>query len=179
MSCPYSHLRTRNALRNARSLSPERLITQLEMPNGINGQDSFSIVVCSGAAHEIADLKILHVTPFLDHFASDLVSEHHAGRRRRAAPDHVLVGSAGDKDRGEEPSQIHEQTFQPRAAREVVGLGSTLDGAGLKKSGPAILRLPRAHEAGHCLRNFIAETRQRELSIGDVLNLRMRFSIQV
>jgi hypothetical protein len=31
---------------------------------------------------------------FLDHFAGDLVSEHHAGRRRRAAPDHVLVGAA-------------------------------------------------------------------------------------
>jgi hypothetical protein len=31
---------------------------------------------------------------FLDHFAGDLVSQHHAGRRRRAAADHVLVGAA-------------------------------------------------------------------------------------
>jgi hypothetical protein len=31
---------------------------------------------------------------FLDHFASDLVSEYHAGRCRRATPDHVLVGAA-------------------------------------------------------------------------------------
>jgi len=43
--------------------------------------------------------------------------------------------NAGDKDRGPEPSKIHEQTFQPRAAREVIGLGSTLDGSRLKKSG--------------------------------------------
>jgi len=44
--------------------------------------------------HEIADLEILDVMAFLDHFAGDLVSEHHAGRRRRAAADHVLVGAA-------------------------------------------------------------------------------------
>src|SRR5882757_6189451 len=44
--------------------------------------------------YEVADLKILDVTAFLDHFAGDLVSEHHAGRRRRAAADHVLVGTA-------------------------------------------------------------------------------------
>ena len=31
---------------------------------------------------------------FLDHFAGNLMSEHHAGRRSRAAPDHVLVGAA-------------------------------------------------------------------------------------
>ena len=30
---------------------------------------------------------------FLDYFAGDLASEHHTGRRRRAAPDHVLVGA--------------------------------------------------------------------------------------
>jgi hypothetical protein len=44
--------------------------------------------------YEIADLEILDVTAFLDHFAGDLVSEHHAGRRRRAAADHVLVRAA-------------------------------------------------------------------------------------
>ena len=44
--------------------------------------------------HEIADREILDVTAFLDHLAGDLVSEHHAGRRRRAAADHVLVGAA-------------------------------------------------------------------------------------
>src|SRR4029077_20650812 len=41
-----------------------------------------------------ADIEILDVTAFLDHFAGNLVSEHHAGRRRRATPDHVLVGAA-------------------------------------------------------------------------------------
>jgi hypothetical protein len=54
-----------------------------------------------------------------------------------------------------------------------------LDGAPLEKVRPAIPRLPRADEADHCLRNCIAETRQPELSIGDALNLRMRFSIQM
>src|SRR6202043_2939020 len=44
--------------------------------------------------NEVADLKIFDVTALLDHFASDLVSEHHAGRRRRATPHHVLVGAA-------------------------------------------------------------------------------------
>jgi len=44
--------------------------------------------------HEIADLKILDVPTFLDHFAGNLMSEHHAGRRSRAAPDHVLIGAA-------------------------------------------------------------------------------------
>jgi len=44
--------------------------------------------------YQVADLEILDVAPFLDHFASDLVSEHHAGRRGRAAPNHVLVGAA-------------------------------------------------------------------------------------
>src|SRR5215831_9481077 len=39
----------------------------------------------------------------------------------------------------------------------------------LEKVWPAIPRLPRADEAGHCLRNCIAETQERELSIGDVL----------
>jgi hypothetical protein len=43
---------------------------------------------------EVADLEILDVTALLDHFAGDLVSEHHAGRRRRAAAHHVLVGVA-------------------------------------------------------------------------------------
>jgi len=44
--------------------------------------------------HQIADLEILDVMAFLDDFARDFVSEHHTGRRRRAAPDHVLVGAA-------------------------------------------------------------------------------------
>src|SRR3981189_3509244 len=44
--------------------------------------------------YEVADLEILDVTSFLDHLAGDLVSEHHASRRCRAAPDHVLVGAA-------------------------------------------------------------------------------------
>ena len=43
---------------------------------------------------EIADLEVLDIAALLDHFAGDLVSEHHAGRRRGAAPDHVLVGTA-------------------------------------------------------------------------------------
>src|SRR5258705_10639178 len=47
-----------------------------------------------GDRHEITDLEILNVTPFLDYFAGDLVSEYHAGRRRRAAADHVLVRAA-------------------------------------------------------------------------------------
>ena len=34
-----------------------------------------------GHRYEIADLEILHVMAVLDHFAGDLVSEHHAGRR--------------------------------------------------------------------------------------------------
>src|SRR6202011_1641383 len=44
--------------------------------------------------YEVADFEIPDVTPLLAHFAGDLVSEHHAGRRRRAAADHVLVGAA-------------------------------------------------------------------------------------
>jgi len=44
--------------------------------------------------HEIADLEIFDVMAFLDHLAGDLVSEHHAGGRRRAASDHMLVGAA-------------------------------------------------------------------------------------
>ena len=44
--------------------------------------------------HEITDLEILDVTALLDHFAGNLVAEHHAGRRRRATADHVLVGTA-------------------------------------------------------------------------------------
>jgi hypothetical protein len=47
-----------------------------------------------GDRYEIADLEILDVTALLDHFACDLVSEHHAGGRCRAAADHVLVGAA-------------------------------------------------------------------------------------
>src|SRR3981081_1166845 len=43
--------------------------------------------------YEVADLEILDVTAFLDHFAGDLVSQHHAGRRRRAASHHVLIGA--------------------------------------------------------------------------------------
>jgi hypothetical protein len=44
--------------------------------------------------YQVADLEILDVAAFLDHLAGDLVSEHHAGRRCRAPPDHVLVGTA-------------------------------------------------------------------------------------
>ncbi len=44
--------------------------------------------------HQVADLQIFDVAAFLDHFACDLVSEHHAGRCCRAAADHVLVGAA-------------------------------------------------------------------------------------
>jgi hypothetical protein len=44
--------------------------------------------------YQVADLEILDVAAFLDYFAGDLVSEHHAGWRRRAAPNHVLVGAA-------------------------------------------------------------------------------------
>jgi hypothetical protein len=47
-----------------------------------------------GDRYEVADFEILDVTPFLDYFAGDLVSEHRAGRRRRAPPHHVLVGAA-------------------------------------------------------------------------------------
>jgi hypothetical protein len=44
--------------------------------------------------YEVTDFEILDVTPFLYYFAGDLVSEHHAGRRRRTTPHHVLVGAA-------------------------------------------------------------------------------------
>jgi hypothetical protein len=44
--------------------------------------------------YEVADVEILDVTAFLDHLAGDLMSEHHASRCRRAAPDHVLVRTA-------------------------------------------------------------------------------------
>src|SRR6202011_4982376 len=44
--------------------------------------------------YEVADIEILDVAALLDHFAGDLVSEHHAGRRCRATADHVLVGAA-------------------------------------------------------------------------------------
>src|SRR5260370_12816136 len=45
--------------------------------------------------YQVADLEIFDVTAFLDHLAGDLVSEHHAGGRCRAAAPHVLVGAAG------------------------------------------------------------------------------------
>ena len=38
--------------------------------------------------YKVADLEILDVTAFLDHLAGD------AGRCRRAAPDHMLIGAA-------------------------------------------------------------------------------------
>jgi hypothetical protein len=44
--------------------------------------------------YQVADLKIFDVAAFLDHLAGDLVSEHHAGLRCRAAADHMLIGAA-------------------------------------------------------------------------------------
>ena len=44
--------------------------------------------------YQVADLEIFDVTAFLDHLAGDLVSEHHAGLRCRAAADHMLIGAA-------------------------------------------------------------------------------------
>jgi Alanine dehydrogenase/PNT, C-terminal domain len=46
-----------------------------------------------GDRYEVADVEVLDVTALFDHFAGDLVSERHAGRRCRAASDHVLVGA--------------------------------------------------------------------------------------
>jgi hypothetical protein len=44
--------------------------------------------------YEVADFEILDVPTLFDHFAGDLVSEHHTGRRCGAAADHVLIGAA-------------------------------------------------------------------------------------
>src|SRR5690606_3542631 len=44
--------------------------------------------------YQVADLDVLHVPPDVDHLPGDLVPENQAGRGRRAAADHVLVGPA-------------------------------------------------------------------------------------
>jgi hypothetical protein len=43
---------------------------------------------------EIADLEVLDIAALLDHCAGDLVAQHHAGRRRGAAANHMLIGAA-------------------------------------------------------------------------------------
>ena len=43
---------------------------------------------------QVTDLDELHARADLDHLAGDLVPEHQALRRRRAAADHVLVAAA-------------------------------------------------------------------------------------
>src|SRR6202011_999257 len=87
--------------------------------------------------YEVADIEILDVTALLDHFAGDLVSEHHAGRRRRAAADHVLVGAADiRRDDLENDAVIDRLSCRIAEGRKVDVLN--FDAAGLEINHAAI-----------------------------------------
>jgi hypothetical protein len=69
-----------------------------------------------GDRYEVADLEVLDVAAFLDHFTGDLMSKHHAGKRGRTAPDHVLVGAADKAPRRRQPARRPPMCCQTRAS---------------------------------------------------------------
>jgi hypothetical protein len=70
---------------------------------GVDVQADASLALAAGAAtaashiegnrHEIADAEVFDVAADLDDLASDLMTQHHANRRRGSAAHHVLVGT--------------------------------------------------------------------------------------
>jgi hypothetical protein len=70
---------------------------------GVDIQANAGIALATGAAtaashiegnrDEIPDAEVFDVTADLDDLAGDLMTQHHAGRRRGSAAHHVLVGT--------------------------------------------------------------------------------------
>ncbi len=73
-------------------------------PTFVDGQADAGVAMLAGAAsaaghvernrNQVADGQHLDVGPLLDHLSSNLMAKHHAGRRRRPAAHHMLVGTA-------------------------------------------------------------------------------------